>query len=122
MSNKTQLQANNTQLASLIQTLQGKAAGGGSSGGGIGSICTVNISTNGPSMNVTFYYMDSDLNVLSMQKSGMELMEGFTMDVPAYSPIAISSAFSMTRITGDIIRVFASCYYVMSDGSIILGT
>lgn len=29
MSNKTQLQANNTQLASLIQTLQGKIAGGG---------------------------------------------------------------------------------------------
>lgn len=33
MSNKTQLQANNTNLASLIQTLQGKAAGSGSSGG-----------------------------------------------------------------------------------------
>lgn len=32
MSNKTQLQANNTQLASLIQTLQGKTAGGGSGG------------------------------------------------------------------------------------------
>ena len=31
MSNKTQLQTNNTQLASLIQTLQGKAAGGGAS-------------------------------------------------------------------------------------------
>lgn len=29
MSNKTKLQANNTQLATLIQTLQGKAAGGG---------------------------------------------------------------------------------------------
>lgn len=29
MSNKTQLATNNTQLASLIQTLQGKAAGGG---------------------------------------------------------------------------------------------
>lgn len=32
MSNKTQLQTNNTQLASLIQTLQGKIAGGGSGG------------------------------------------------------------------------------------------
>ena len=31
MSNKTQLQANNTQLASLIHELQGKAAGGGAS-------------------------------------------------------------------------------------------
>lgn len=32
MSNKTQLQTNNTQLASLIQTLQGKIAGGGGGG------------------------------------------------------------------------------------------
>lgn len=47
MSNKTQLAANNTQLASLIQTLQGKATGGGnssegSSGSSMGT-CTVRI-------------------------------------------------------------------------------
>lgn len=30
MSNKTQLQTNNTKLAALIETLSGKAAGGGS--------------------------------------------------------------------------------------------
>jgi hypothetical protein len=41
MSNKTQLQTNNTQLASLIQTLQDKAAGG--SGGGSVETCTINI-------------------------------------------------------------------------------
>lgn len=41
MSNKTQLQANNTQLASLIQTLQGKAAGGGGAAGGSLDTCTV---------------------------------------------------------------------------------
>lgn len=41
MSNKTQLQANNTQLASLISTLQGKAAGGG---GASVETCTVSIS------------------------------------------------------------------------------
>lgn len=29
MSNKTQLQTNNTTLTSLIETLRGKAAGGG---------------------------------------------------------------------------------------------
>lgn len=39
MSNKTQLSTNNTQLASLIQTLQGKAAGGGA--GGSVETCTV---------------------------------------------------------------------------------
>ena len=30
MSNKTQLQTNNTELSSLIETLRGKASGGGS--------------------------------------------------------------------------------------------
>ena len=40
MSNKTQLQTNNTQLASLIQTLQGKAAGGGSGGDETGGLPT----------------------------------------------------------------------------------
>lgn len=39
MSNKTQLSTNNTQLASLIQTLQGKAAGGG----GSVETCTVTV-------------------------------------------------------------------------------
>ena len=44
MSNKTQLATNNTQLASLIQTLQGKATGGG--GGGV-ETCTLNINASG---------------------------------------------------------------------------
>ena len=47
MSNKTQLSTNNTQLASLIQTLQGKAAGGG---GSSVETCTVQIAPMGPSM------------------------------------------------------------------------
>ena len=40
MSNKTQLQTNNTKLASLIETLQGKAAGGGSGAASL-ETCTV---------------------------------------------------------------------------------
>ena len=47
MSNKTQLQTNNTTLASLIQTLQGKAAGSGSSGGVNVGTCTINIHSGG---------------------------------------------------------------------------
>lgn len=44
MSNKTQLQTNNTKLDSLIETLRGKAAGG--SGGSGVDTCTVEISFN----------------------------------------------------------------------------
>lgn len=45
MSNKTQLQTNNTSLSSLITTLQGKAAGSGSSSGGGVETCTVTLTT-----------------------------------------------------------------------------
>ena len=41
MSNKTQLQTNNTTLSSLIETLRGKAAGGG---GGSVETCSVSVS------------------------------------------------------------------------------
>lgn len=46
MSNKTQLATNNTQLASLIQTLQGKATGGG--GGGGVETCTITLKSSSP--------------------------------------------------------------------------
>lgn len=49
MSNKTQLSNNNTKLASLIQELQGKAAGGGSGSAEIKSgELTVEISRSSP--------------------------------------------------------------------------
>lgn len=46
MFNKTQLQTNNTQLVSLIQELQGKAAGGGSV-----ETCTVRFITTDSGLN-----------------------------------------------------------------------
>lgn len=50
MSNKTQLQTNNTKLESLIQTLQGKAAGGGSV-----ETCTLNIGSYILTAGATLY-------------------------------------------------------------------
>lgn len=40
MANKTQFQTNNNELSELIEVLQGKAAGSGSSGGSV-ETCTV---------------------------------------------------------------------------------
>lgn len=57
MSNKTQLQTNNTTLASLIQTLQGKATGGAV------ETCTVNIissDSNGRPWFYAYTYLDSN--------------------------------------------------------------
>ena len=62
MSNKTQLSTNNTQLASLIQTLQGKATGGGI------DTCSVRII---PDADATVYivgytYVDNDGKITSI--------------------------------------------------------
>lgn len=57
MSNKTQLQTNNTQLASLIQTLQGKAAGGG--GGGV-ETCTVTVTGGGSSTRAHYTAFENE--------------------------------------------------------------
>lgn len=52
MSNKTQLQTNNTTLSSLIQTLQGKAAGGSS---GAVETCTVTLADQASEICYTKY-------------------------------------------------------------------
>lgn len=44
MSNKTQLQTNNTELSSLIETIRGKVAGSGGSGSGASiETCTLSL-------------------------------------------------------------------------------
>lgn len=53
MSNKTQLSTNNDKLASLIQELANKAAGGGS--GGSVETCTVTITENSGTSCRCFY-------------------------------------------------------------------
>ena len=55
MSNKTQLSNNNTKLASLIQTLQGKAAGGG----GV-ETCTVTVTGGGGSTRVHYTAFENE--------------------------------------------------------------
>ena len=46
MSNKTQLQTNNTELSSLIEAIRGKAAGSGGAGGGSIETCEVTFINN----------------------------------------------------------------------------
>lgn len=64
MSNKTQLSNNNTQLASLIQELQGKATGGG---GASVEMCTVSLEIDGPydSGNDVMYYTNQNREVVN---------------------------------------------------------
>lgn len=66
MSNKTKLQANNTQLASLIQTLQGKAAGGGASV----ETCTVTLS-DPEAVSAPYYYSYISLENGNIKANGV---------------------------------------------------
>jgi hypothetical protein len=69
MSNKTQLQTNNTKYASLIETLRGKAVGGGSSDGASIDTCTVTITTSSTSILGTTYTKFIDNKLISESTS-----------------------------------------------------
>lgn len=72
MSNKTQLQTNNTELSSLIEAIRGKAAGGGSGDESAGTVETGTLygsSTRGPALpTTTLYYNLEAIPGLSSKK------------------------------------------------------
>lgn len=121
MSNKTQLQANNTQLASLIQELQGKAAGGG--GGASVETCTVEIVAVAPvssTQNVSYINQDGEFDVYA--PTGSQWMMGFTLTIRISSPIVFGSAIGVTENAGNVIKMSSACYYIAGDTTItILG-
>jgi hypothetical protein len=123
MSNKTQLQTNNTQLASLIQTLQGKAAGGGGSSGGGAETCTVEIVADAPvskTQNVSYINQDGEFDVYT--PTGSQWMMGFTLTIRISSPLVFGSAIGVTENTGNVIKMSNACYYITGDTTItILG-
>ena len=96
MSNKTQLSNNNTQLASLIQELQGKASGG--SGGSV-ETCEVTVysadSPSGPKL--TIYYVDGNLS-LSTYSHSADISDSYDA---AKGSIFITVGLSSSAISGD---------------------
>ena len=76
---KTQLQTNNSRLASLIDELKGKAAGGGASGGGSVETCTVIIThkTIGPVIP------RGGISFVSLNEAG--IVTNTVMELPAVS-------------------------------------
>lgn len=95
MSNKTQLQANNTQLAALIETLQGKAAGGGSGGASV-ETCTVKISLDADArMDEWAYSFLSDDGTIST-----------VYEAPSYGESPTNTVFRLEKvICGSYFRV-----------------
>lgn len=118
MSNKTQLQANNTQLASLIQTLQGKATGGG----GSVEACTVEILAFGPVTDTYFYFIDTDGAVQYMRCRSTDLMMGVQLVVQGNTPLVGDvNINSVQEPEGGAIRMGSYCYYITGDATVYIG-
>ena len=85
MSNKFQLQTNNTNLDALItrvnaakDTAASLPEAGGGSGGAI-ETCTLEILANAPVGSSTLYWVDGSGSMCSQNFSGMDIMMGITI-------------------------------------------
>jgi hypothetical protein len=97
MSNKQQLQTNNTKYASLIETLRGKAAGG--SGGSI-ETCTVMSTATGNNKSV--YYTEGSGN---LQNVTMSINEVATFTVLKNTIMYVNNA-STASVSGDCTKLY----------------
>lgn len=112
MSNKTQLQTNNTQLASLIQTLQGKAAGGGGM-----QTATVTSTVKMVISPDTIWYLSPN-GVESFQN---DTAVTFQCVVPSFI-VRIGANTNLSQLSGDITTLdstaqFVSIYSITGDAS-----
>lgn len=115
MSNKTKLATNNTQLASLIQELQGKAAGGG---GGM-QTATVTSTVKRVIVPDTIWYLSPN-GVESFQN---DTDVTFQCVVPSII-VRIGPETHFGQLSGDITPLdntvqYASIYSITGDASFI---
>ncbi len=106
MSNKTQLQTNNTKLDSLIELLKGKAVGGGS-GGGVETVeitirKTENLTPEAPGAHepdVTAYYQTCIDGKVLLQEVTLLIGESATITVVKNSILGIVQYSDMSNYT-----------------------
>jgi hypothetical protein len=128
MSNKTQLQTNNTKYASLIETLRGKAAGG--SGGGINNdtidICTVMLDSRGipAGTNVWFTVIDDTGNITTknvVTAGYITSSSAECLNVVCGSLLIAEYNWSTSEILGTAERIFVSDSYSIFKAPVIAG-
>lgn len=105
MSNKTQLQTNNTQLASLIQTLQGKAAG---SGGASVETCTVTVNASALGMIGYTRYSDGAIEACQYTMTTSDKSENLV-----FTNVVCNSA--LTYLSTSYFMIFATT--ISGEGS-----
>lgn len=117
MSNKTQLSNNNTQLASLIQELANKAAGGGS---GAVETCTVTITNDRPG---TYWFQagyQTENGVATVEDDGETTL--YTIECIAPSVMFLHIPSNVPTLAGGLeIAVdggYSHAVYITGDGSI----
>lgn len=131
MSNKTQLQTNNTELTNLITALQGKAVGGGSV-----ETCTVTLQYTGSYSVATTRLIDNTIVSRDETFSGYTTIDNYVkgalINLPSVSTmsenaelIKATSSLTVVAINGDSIITYNPCFVrntriLLADGSVKL--
>lgn len=121
MSNKTQLSNNNTQLASLIQELQGKAAGGG--GDASVETCNVHIVVDN---SMPFIIWTDGSNYYDEMATATSAGNTYIADLKVAKNtvfVIYNASYSNIAATGEITHAKqmgypCNVFYVSGDGSI----
>lgn len=101
MSNKTQLQTNNTKYASLIETLRSKASGGSGGGAGV-ETCALKLYTEGiPDGSDIIYYIDESLTLQEISFPPFNEVSSVTV----IKNSIIYGEYIPLHVSGNIIRI-----------------
>ena len=113
---------NTTQLQNLLEkvnALPEAGSGGGSSGGGDAGMCTVEFLANAPAPSSTVHYLNSEGEECLLDITSQMWMMGFTITVPAKTPIYFDNHIGMVDITGGVVRIGYQCFYVTGNATVM---
>lgn len=111
MSNKTQLSNNNTQLASLIQTLQGKATGGG------GATYHFMTPENYKSIMGYDYHYIGDIDLNELVTNGAEV---YAYNIDIESGVGVATHYPAERLSVDGDEFYSSLIGTNAQRQVIL--
>lgn len=97
-----------------------EGSGGGSGGGGDAEMCTVEFLANAPAASNRLDYLNSEGEAVGLDVTPQMLMMGFTITVPAKTPIGTQYVLGMLKVTGGITRLGRNCFYVTGNATITI--
>lgn len=95
-----------------------EGSGVGSGGGGDSEMCTVEFLSDAPVVSNRLDYLNSEGEAVGLDVTPQMLMMGFTITVPAKTPIGTQYVLGMLNVTGGITRLGRNCFYVTGNATV----